>query len=409
MPAVLAVGSILLGIGLVSVGTGLLSTFLSVRLDMDQVGDGAIALILTGYPLGFLLGCLRGRVIIQSVGHIRAFAAFGGFMCAATLAFVIWDSPWFWFALRIGNGLCAAGLFTIAESWLQARTPAASRGLVIGCYMISDKLAYSAGQMLMTSADPHGPVLFALAAMAYALCLVPVSLTRAESPSIAGSVRLNFLQLYRISPVGIVGTFVAGVINTAVLSLSPIMLGNRGLDTAQIATVMTALTLGGLVLQWPIGWLSDHFDRRRVLLGITIATALVALLVAAIPTGNVVVLAVLAVAYGGIAFAIYPVAIAHAIDFAENRQVVEVSSGLLLSWAAGSVAGPAIASFAMERVGTAGLYGYAALTTALFAAFIIWRMTRRAPLPNDLQGRFVPMPQTTPTSGALNPRGSDAG
>jgi MFS family permease len=399
-----SVAAILMGIGLVSVGLGLLGTFLAVRLGMAKLDDLWIGVVVTGYPLGFLAGCLTARVPIDRVGAIRAFAALGGLMTAATLSFTLTTEPVAWTCLRIINGFCAAGLFTIAESWLNARTPPASRGAVLAAYMISDKLTYAIGQMLIEAADPAGPVLFAIAAIAFALCLVPVALTSQESPITGRAPGLSIVALFRVSPLGVVATFASGLINTTIISLAPIWASNHGLDTADIARFMTGLMLGGLVLQWPIGYLSDRIDRRRVLLGVALATTALAFVIAATGDAPADVLIALGALFGGACFAIYPLAVAHANDFADRSQAVQVSSGLLLSWAIGSVVGPPLASLLVARIGQSGLFVHATIVAALLVAFTLWRMARRAPVPNELQGKFVPLSQTAPAGRMLNPR-----
>lgn len=404
LKALPAVTAILVGIGLVSVGNGLLGTLLAVRLDLDAMPKGWIAVVLTGYPLGFLFGCLVARVPIDRVGAIRAFAALGGLMTAVTLGFALVGDPVSWTLFRVVNGFCSAGLFTIAEFWLNARTPPASRGAVLAAYMISDKLTYAAGQLLVQAADPAGPLLFAVSAIAYALCLVPVALTAYESPLGERVAPLNLWRLYRVSPLGVVATFAAGLVNMAIISVGPIWGLQNGLDTAGVAELMTALMIGGLVLQWPIGYLSDRFDRRRVLLAAAAMTAaLAAALALAGDLGPGPRLALVAL-FGGATFAIYPLAVAHANDFADRSQVVAVSSGLLLSWAIGAVVGPSLASLADGWIGPPGLFAYAATVAALLVAFTLWRMGRRAPVAAELQGKFVPLSQTAPVGRALNPR-----
>jgi hypothetical protein len=270
--------------------------------------------------------------------------------------------------------VCSAVLYTITESWLNARTAPASRGLVLAAYMINDKLTYAAGQMLMRVADPAGPILFVIGGIAYAFCLIPVSLTSYESPLAARAPGLNIVRLYGVSPLGVAATFSSGLINTPVVGLA----------------FMTAMMLGGLALQWPIGWLSDRFDRRRVLFVVAAGTLGLSALLALAGGASIGVLIVLAALFGGLSFAIYPLAVAHANDYVDRTQAVTVSSGLLLSWALGSVVGPPIASALMGALGPVGLFTHATGFAAVLVGFAFWRMTRRAELPLHRQGTFNP-------------------
>ena len=388
--SLLAVAAILAGIGLVSLGNGLVGTLVSVRLDMAKFSALWIAVVVTGYPLGFLLGCMFARLPIERVGAIRAFAALGGLMTVATLAFTLSDSAVLWTLMRVIEGVCSAVLYTITESWLNARTAPSSRGLVLAVYMINDKLTYAAGQMLMKVADPAGPILFVIGGMAYALCLIPVSLTTYESPLAARAPGLNIVRLYGVSPLGVAATFSSGLINTPVVGLAPIWLANHGFTTDDIVAFMTAMMLGGLALQWPIGWLSDRFDRRRVLFVIAAGTLGLSALLALAGGAPIGVLIALSALFGGLSFAIYPLAVAHANDYVDRTQAVTVSSGLLLSWALGSVAGPPIASALMGFLGPVGLFTHATGFAAVLVGFAFWRMTRRAELPLHRQDALNP-------------------
>ncbi|TDP47065.1 MFS transporter [Zavarzinia compransoris] len=401
-----AVAAVLVGIAFVSASTGLVATTVGIRLGLDRVPSYLVSIVLTGYPLGFLIGCLFGRQAIGAVGPVRAFAAFGGLATACALGLALVDSPYVWAVLRAGTGFCAAGLYTVTESWLNARSTMATRGAVLASYMITDKLSYAGGQALVASADPTAPTLFMVAGVLLALCLVPVSLSRAEAPRVSATSRYGLRRLMAVSPVGVVATIACGAANSAVSMAGPTFASSIGLDTGEIAVFMTLLFIGGLTLQWPIGWASDHFDRRTVLFGALVATTLAAVAMALVGK-SAEALYVLGFMYGGAAFVIYPLAVGHANDFIEPDQVVGVSAGLLMCWAIGSVVGPPLASQLMGAMGPAGLFLFVAVVYALAASFTAYRMRVRAAPPTSRQGPFVPMP-TTPSVATLNPRSASA-
>ncbi|RJF87546.1 MFS transporter [Oleomonas cavernae] len=402
LKTLIAVAALLVGIGCVSAGNAVLATTVGIRLGLDHVPSILVSFVLTGYPLGFLLGCLYARPAIGKVGPVHAFAAFGGLTTVAALGLALVDDPYVWTVLRAASGFCSAGLYTVAESWLNSRATVATRGAVLAAYMITDKLAYSGGQGIVASGDPATPLLFVVSGLILAFCLVPVSLSTAEAPQASGRSRYGFRQLMRVSPLGIAATAGSGLANTAVSLAGPIYAAAIGLDTGQIALFMSMLFLGGLALQWPIGWLSDHFDRRLILLGALVATCLTAVGMAVVGR-SAEMLYLMGFLYGGAAFVIYPLAVGHANDMIAPDQVVAVSAGLLMSWAIGSVGGPPIAGLMMGWVGPSGLFIYVAVVTGLLALFTIYRMRVRASVPNELQGKFVPLP-TTSVAAPLNPR-----
>lgn len=397
-----AVAAVLFGIAFVSASTGLVTTTVGIRLGLESVPTTTVSIVLTGYPLGFLVGCLYGRQLIAAVGAVRAFAAFGGLATTTAIALGLTDDPYLWTVLRAGSGFCSAGLYTVTESWLNSRATIATRGTVLAAYMITDKIAYAGGQTLVASADPHSPVLFMLAGILFALCLIPVAMTRSEAPVVSSTNRYGLRRLIQVSPVGIVATIACGAANSAVSMAGPTYASAIGLDPSQIAFFMTLLFLGGLTLQWPIGWASDHFDRRTVLLVALIATMLIAIAMTLVGR-TAEALYVLGFIYGGAAFVIYPLAVGHANDYIEPDQVVGVSAGLLMCWAIGAVVGPPVASQIMGLFGPSGLYIFVAAIYAVAAGFTVYRMQVRPAPPVNRQGPFVPLP-TTPAAEPLNPR-----
>lgn len=401
------VGSLMAGVFILQAGNGMFASFLALRMTIEHFPTALIGLVVTGYPIGFLGGCVSAGRLIRSVGHIRAFAAFAATLCCATLAFALYVEPFYWLALRVVTGFAASGLFMVGESWLSAKTPSRLRGKVFAMYMISNMTATSASQMMLAAADPAGLTLFMVAAGLFSACLIPVALTRASAPPLPSVEPLSLSHLYRVSPLGVVGCIAAGLINTAVGGVGPVFASRIGLDNAEIGGFMAALLFGGLLLQWPIGRLSDRYDRRHVLLAVTIAMTLLALIMALFGQVSRTGLIVIALIYGGLAYTVYPICVTHANDHTDRRQVVSVSSGLLLSWAAGSIAGPALATLAMTGVGPGGLFFYVALVAAGLSGFIVWRMRQRAPVPTDLQGPFVPQKATTPVAAGLDPRAGD--
>jgi MFS family permease len=400
----LPVAPVLAGTALLLVGNGVFSTFIALRMAMEGFATGSIGMVVAAYSVGFLLGCRFAGRLVRHVGHIRAFAVLAGAMCAFTLLypFVIGTLPWT--ALRALNGAAAAGMFMITESWLNHRTPAGERGRVLAAYTIASKLAFGGGQFLLGLADPAGQLLFMVAAIAYALSLIPVALTAEGAPPIETSRRMPLRELYRASPLGVVGVLLAGLVGSAVSGLAPVFAQRIGLSATEVGTFIAVLTVGGLVLMWPIGWLSDRFDRRIVLLVTAVLMALSTIALAVVWNWSMLALYALIALFGGLAGAIYPICVAHTNDFIDRSQVVSVSGSMLLLWSVGATVGPLAASPLMDAFGPSALFWLAAVFSMALAGFVAYRRTQRVGRPVPEQSPFVAEAAITPVASTLDPR-----
>jgi MFS family permease len=412
LQALPAVASLLLGVALLMLGSGLLGLVLPIRLSSEAVPTSITGLVMSGYYAGLVLGALYGKRFIARVGHIRAFAAFAAIVSSGALAHALWFDPWAWMGLRILIGFCMAALFAAIESWLNEKSPNESRGQVLSLYMITSYLAMGSGQLLVNLWDVEGFQPFALIAMLTTLSLVPVTLTRVAGPEIATAKPLSFTELYRVSPVGVLGSFSSGVIQGAFYGLAAVFARAIGMSVFDVSLFVGSAVFGGLLLQWPIGRLSDRFDRRTVLFWVLVAATLFAagqIALARFGAGDLLYLLLLTGLYGGAATAVYPISVAQAYDYVERDRLVAASSGLLLSYAIGATAGPLIASALMQAIEPNALFGFIGLVTAAFAIFVLYRQRRRAALPNEEQATFVPLPTTTPVVGELDPRATPVG
>jgi MFS family permease len=404
LQALLAVAPILTGTALLLVGNGVFSTFLSLRMSMEAFPTGSIGLVVAVYSLGFLAGCRFAPRLIRRVGHIRAFAALAGASCAATLLYPFLISTLPWVALRAINGAAAAGMFMVTESWLNHRTRAEERGRVLAVYTIVNKIAFGGGQFLIGLADPAGLFLFIIPAIAYALSLLPVALTAESAPPIQDARRMALAELYRASPLGVVGVLAAGFVGSAISGLAPVFAQRIGLSPAGVGQFIAVLTVGGLVLMWPIGWLSDRFDRRLVLFVTTILMAATTAGLAVAWSWSILSLYVLIALFGGLSGAIYPICVAHTNDFIERSQVVSVSGSMLLLWSVGAAAGPLAASPLMDAFGPSALFWLATAAGTGLAGFVAYRRRKRVGRPVPEQSPFVPEAALTPEASPLDPR-----
>jgi MFS family permease len=404
----LAVAPLLFSAAIMIMGNGLFGTLLAVRMDLDGFDVGTIGFVLAFYAGGFALGTLICPRIVLLVGHIRTFAAFAAIASAAALFHALWVDPIVWAALRLVTGISMAVLFTIIESWLNARAVNAVRGRVMSSYMAVNYTAFGLSQPWLTMMDPASFALFSVVAMLISLSLVPLALTPVETPPVIKVKRFGLRTLIAISPLGVAGCVSVGLISAAFSGMGPVYARTIDPSPNWIASFMMTAIFAGFLLQYPVGRLSDRFDRRQVFLGITISLALISAALALFGGTSMTLLLVLLAAFGGLSYTIYPLSLSHANDFMTPEQLVPAAAGLLLCYGSGAIFGPIVASQVMQLLGPDGLFVWTGSVAALLALFTIYRMTRRAAKPNEEQGSFVSVaPTTTPVAAELDPRGPD--
>ncbi|HEY7688856.1 MAG TPA: MFS transporter, partial [Dongiaceae bacterium] len=395
--AIRSVASLLLGAGILILGNALIGITLPIRMDQAEYGRFTSGLVMSAYYVGLLVGCIFAPRLTARIGHVRAFATYAAFLCAATLLHALWFSPLPWAVFRGASGFCMAALFNVIESWLSSRATNETRGGVLAGYGIFAWLAAGLGYFLVNSSPVNGPEHLMLAALLLSVSMVPVVLTRVAVPDLAQAQPLPLGELYALSPLGIVGACGAGLMAGAFFGMGPVFGSDVGLTQFQTSMVLGLAIFGGLLLQWPLGRLSDRFDRRTILFAVLLAQAVICGIAFATWTAlqSFTTLIVLVFLFGGTQSTLYPVSVAHAFDYVHRDRMIAASAGLLLAWATGACAGPLLASVAMEVLGSPALFLFLALLAAAVAAFTRYRMIRRAPLPPEEQAAFVPLPATT--------------
>ncbi|MFB4202385.1 putative MFS-type transporter YcaD [wastewater metagenome] len=382
-------------------GSGLLGTLLSVRMGIEQYSPGITGLVMSAYFAGLMLGALGAGAVIRRAGHIRAFAVFAALVTAATLVHALWIDPWVWGALRVISGFSLAGLYMVIESWLNERGAGGARGRLFSLYQATSYLGLGLGQLLISVRPASGPELFMLNAVLLALCLVPVSLTRAIHPTPPERTPMALALVCRGSPLGVFICLGAGIVNGSAFALAPLFIVDHvGLQS--VAVFMSAVILGGMLLQYPIGHLSDVFDRRRLLVAVNLALAAFAVVMLFVANSGLTVLAAVGLGYGGLTFTLYPLAVAHINDRVRSDNFVGVAGALLFLWGIGAVVGPIAIGQLMNLLGTEGLFHAAAACAVLMAAATL--AARREQVPNEEQTAFVSMARTTTVITEMDPR-----
>ena len=398
--AILNAWALLLGIGVLMVGNGLISTLLGVRANLEAFPTAIIGIIQSAYFVGWLAGSTLTPRIVRQVGHIRVFAALASLSSATSLVHALMVDPVSWSAMRFVNGLCFAGLYVVAESWLNDSANNQTRGQILSVYVIVQNAGWACGQFLLTAGDPAGSVLFILGSLLVSLSLIPILLTVAQAPAFSAPSAVSLRDVYRISPLGVIGCVGAGVSLGTFWGLGAVYAQTIGLSIAEISLFMAAATLGGFFLQWPIGRLSDRFDRRRIM---TLVSALAggSALIVIVATDMPIPWLIAAIAlFGGLSLPTYALGAAHTNDFLSADQIVGASGALVLAYGLGSVFGPVTASALMTIVGPNGFLFWLAGVHFAISAFAVWRMTQRRAVPNEQQGPYVAMPASATSMAA---------
>ncbi len=390
--------ALLFGIALLMTGHGLQSTLLGLRTAIEQFSTMTSGLVLAGYFLGLLVGSRQAPRLVVRVGHVRVFAAMSAIASTTILFHLLVIDPVSWFLFRLVTGFCLAGVYVVAESWLNAGTPNAMRGRLLSVYLLLQNAGLAGGPLLLNLAAPADFQPFVLVSVLVSLAVVPMLLSAVPAPPIAAGRRFGLRDLWQVSPLGFVGICGIGIVQGALWSLGPIFARQIGLDLAGVTGLMAIIAVGGVALQWPFGRLSDQFDRRYVLIAACLAAALVLspLPFLAAP-GRTFTFAAFFL-FAGLALPVYSLCVAHINDFLETEEMVAASGALLLANGAGAVAGPLLAAALMSGLGAPGFPLLLALVTLGIGGFASYRLTVRPPVPSEERTQFMALPQLSPVA-----------
>ena len=406
--ALMAAWALLLGMAFIMLGNGLQGTLLGLRATLEGFSTTVTGFVMTGYFIGFLLGSTIAPKIVQRVGHIRVFAALASLASASALVHAVVIDPWVWGTMRVVTGFSYAGLYVVAESWLNDRATNETRGQILSIYMVVTYGGMTAGQFLLNVGDPSGFDLFVLISVMVSLALVPISLTATSAPTFDAPTPVSLRRLYSISPLGVVGGLATGLANGVIFGMGAVYGKAAGMSNAEISMFMGLVLLGGMLMQWPVGRISDFLDRRKVIVGVTSLATLLAAVAGTVSDLPLWALLTLTFLFGGMTLPMYSLCGAHLNDFLNPRQMVAASSSFVLVNGLGSILGPTSGSIAIQAVGPKGFFLWLALVHCFIALFALWRMTRRASVPVEDQGQFVSMPpRGSPMSATLNPETPD--
>ena len=392
------VWALLAGMVFIMIGNGMHFTLIGLRGGIEGFSSGELAVVTSGYFLGFLSGARLTPGLIRRVGHVRVFAALGSFMSAGLIAFPLITEPWAWTPLRILVGFCMSGVYVTAESWLNNAATNQTRGKLLSAYMLCQTLGIIAAQGLLTVGDAAGSALFIGASIMVSLSFGPILLSVQPAPAAELAKPMGPVAFYVNSPLAAVGIFLLGGIYAAVSGMSAVYGSQIGMGVSQIALFVAMTFAGSLVLQYPIGWLSDRIDRRLVILGSALFGAASCGL-GYLAWNDITLLMGAAFLMGGVVTPLYALIIAYTNDNLDPDDMPAASGALVFFFGLGAILGPLLTGAVMEIVGPAGFW---LVIMGLFAAitgYAGWRMTQRPGVPvEETESYLGVLPTSSPVA-----------
>ncbi len=385
--------ALLFGMGLLMIGNGMQGTLLGIRGEIEGFSTLEMSIVMSAYFAGFLGGSRMAPNMIRRVGHVRVFAALASLISAVMILYPTFADPWVWTAGRVLIGFCFSAVYVTAESWLNNAATNENRGQALSLYMIVMTLGIVASQALLVTADPSGFILFIIPSVLVSVAITPILLSISPTPAFEATKPMTLRELVRVSPLGCVGMFLLGGVFSAQFGMASVYGAQAGLSIPQISTFVATFFVGAVILQYPIGWLSDRMDRRLLIIAVS-AIGVAGSVLGGMLGGQFTFLLVSAFTVGGMSNPLYSLLIAHANDFLDHDDMAAASGGMVFINGLGAVAGPIITGWLMDQVGPWGFYLF---TATLFAALVIyagWRATQRAPIPSDETGSYIAMSQT---------------
>ena len=371
--------ALLLGVLLLMVGNGLQGSLIGIRGAIEMFSTADLALITSAYFVGFLFGSKLAPEMIRRVGHVRVFAALGSLVSAILILYPAITEPWAWMILRVLFGFSFSGVYVTAESWLNNSATNETRGKALSLYMIVQMSGIVTAQALLNVGDPADYLLFIIPSVLVSLSFAPILLSVTPTPAFETSKAMDFTTLYKASPTSVVGMFLMGAAFSALFGMAAIFGTQSGLSVSEISVFVSAIFVGGLVLQYPVGWLSDRMDRRVLIFATSVGGVLAAML--GYLFGDVFEILILAgFLMGGAANPLYALLIAYMNDYLETDDMAAASGGLIFVNGTGAIIGPVVTGWAMQMLGARGFWAYLGVVMLLLSVYTAYRMTQRASL-----------------------------
>jgi len=388
--------ALLLGMMLLQVGNGMQGTLLGIRGALEGFSTYEMSVVMSSYFVGFLFGSRMAPEMIRRVGHVRVFAALGSMISAVLILYPTIAEPWAWAVGRVLIGFCFSGVYVTAESWLNNAATNETRGKALSLYMIVQMIGIVSAQGLMVLADPSGYVLFVIPSVLVSLAFAPILLSVSPTPAFGSTKPLTLKQIMKISPLGCVGMLLTGGVFAAQFGMSAVYGAEAGLSVGQISAFVASFYVAAMLVQYPLGWLSDRMDRRKLIAGVSLVTgggAMIGMLFG----DNYWMLLTAAFLVGGSSNPLYSLLIAYTNDFLEHDDMAAAAGGMVFINGLGAIAGPLMVGWMMSQIGTGGFFLYIAVLMFAMVLYALYRMTQRAaPSVRDTD-RYMPVsPSASP-------------
>ncbi len=392
------VWALLLGIVFIMLGNGMHFTLIGLRGGIEGFSAGELAVVTSGYFMGFLSGARLTPGMIRRVGHVRVFAALGSFMSAGLIAFPLLTEPWAWTLLRLLVGFCMSGVYVTAESWLNDAATNETRGKVLSAYMIAQTLGIIGAQGLLTLGDAGTSVLFIGASILVSISFAPILLAATTTPAAEVARPMPMRDLFSKSPLGTVGIFLLGGVYATQSGMGAVFGTQIGMSANSIALFIAMLFGGALLLQYPIGWLSDRIDRRHLIFGAS-AVGVTFCALGWLSGGGLWPMMAAAFFAGGVTTPLYALFLAYTNDYLSAEDMPAASGGLVFTFGLGAIAGPLVAGWAMQRLGPFAFWLVLGATFGAIALYALYRMTRRSTVPiSETESYLGVLPTATPVA-----------
>ena len=404
--------ALFLGMSFIMMAYGFQGSLLGVRAVQEDFSLTATGFLMSGYFIGYFIGAATIPYIISRVGHVRVFAAFASLASLIILIHSILIHPFVWFLLRLLTGISMVCMYTVAESWLNDRSSNKNRGSVLSIYMVILYGSIGIGMFLLNFSAPKNFQPFILVSVITSAALIPILLTKKKPPTFKKINAMSLNELYKVSPFGIVSSFFYGTIQSALFTLLAVYATSMNFTIFEISVVTFLLAISGAVAQFPVGKVSDYYDRRKVIIVSTFGAAIFAIITILV-TGQMYLPGDLAtsktwfyiffILFSFCSLPMFSLILAHTNDYITKDKFVAAGAGLQFTFGLGAISGPLLCSLFMDLVGSNGFFVFLFFFHSLIGVFGIYRMKVRQTVDNP-DSQFVAMPQTiTPAGIELNP------
>jgi MFS family permease len=405
--AVQPVVPVLLGIILIEGALGIVGAVMGIQMAARDVPSVLIGIVFSAYFVGFLAGSLTCERLINRVGHIRAFGVFAVVASIATLLLAVTGNIHAWIGFKVMAGYAIAGAFVVIESWLNDKASEDNRGRIFAVYMVVSWGASGLSPLVFNVANTYSDILFEISTILLAAAMIPLALTRVGNPEIGHRESFSIVKLIRASPTGVACCFASGQLTGGFYSLLPVYVERVGYTPRELSILIAVGTSAALIVQYPVGYISDHYGRRLVIIGAMAVAAVIAFVVGLAPGLPFTWLLGLFFVLTAFQSPLYALGVGQTNDYVDRKDFVPAAAGLLFLWGVGACAGPTLIGLVMEWLGPAGLFLYLGAGFTLVVVFALYRVFRRRAKTPKEQSDFVPVPNIQNVYGApeLDPRG----